>query len=180
MCSREDLANEDCSIPIVFIWSSRCDDWNKHFITTHCCSKVLIDSMESMTFFNILDLTHWAAWGDLLSTWKHKYYLPSGGNFVVFGNSTGKTGKVVINGVKRGGVDVAWTLILCLLGVTQEWMSYVFEIFTLSWLEALPLCWQGCDVTGWFGIVIHDIWCAEDDNTGFLSVGLDDLGRLYL
>ena len=62
--------------------------------------------MESTTFFNNLDLTHWSARGYLLSTWKHKYSLPSGGNFVVFGNSTGKIGKVVINGVKRGGVDV--------------------------------------------------------------------------
>ena len=95
------------------------------------------------------------------------------------GNLTGKRGKVVINGVKRGGVDVAWKLILCLLGVTQEWMSSVFEILTLSWLEALPLCWRGWDVIGGFEIVIHDVWCAEDDNTGFLSVGLDNLGRLY-
>ena len=36
-----------------------------------------------MTFFNTLDLTHWAACGDLLSTWKHKYSLPSGGKCVV-------------------------------------------------------------------------------------------------
>ena len=34
--------------------------------------------IESMTLFNTLDLTHWAAWGDLLSTWKHKYSLPVG------------------------------------------------------------------------------------------------------
>ena len=53
-------------------------------------------------------------------------------------------------------------------------------MFTLSWLEALPLCWQGCDVTGWFEIVIHDVWFAVDDNTGFLSFRLDDLGLLYL
>ena len=39
-------------------------------------------------------------------TWKHKYSLPTGGNSVVFGNSTGARGKVVINGVKLGGVDV--------------------------------------------------------------------------
>ena len=136
--------------------------------------------MESMNFFNTLYLTHWAAWGYLLSTWKHKYSLPSGGNCVVFGNSTGKIGKVVINGVKRGGVDVAWTLILCLLGVTQEFMSSVFEMFNLSWLEALPLCWCGWDVISGFEIVIHDVWFAEDHNTGFLSVGLDDLGRLCL
>ena len=47
-------------------------------------------------------------------------------------------------------------------------------------MEALPLCWQGCDVTGWFETVIHDVWFAVDDSTGFLSVRLDDLDRLYL
>ena len=33
-------------------------------------------------------------------TWKLKYSLPTGGNYVVFVNSTGARGKVVINGVK--------------------------------------------------------------------------------
>ena len=61
-----------------------------------------------MALFSIRDFTHWAACGDLRSTWKNKYSLPSGGNCVVFGNSTGKIGKVMINGVKRGGVDVAF------------------------------------------------------------------------
>ena len=55
----------------------------------------------------VIDFTHWSAWGDLLSTWEHKYSLPSGGKCVFFGNSTGKRGKLVINGVKRGGVVVA-------------------------------------------------------------------------
>ena len=40
-------------------------------------------------------------------TWKHKYSLPIGGKCVDFGNSAGAIGKVVVNGVKRGGVDVA-------------------------------------------------------------------------
>ena len=53
-------------------------------------------------------------------------------------------------------------------------------MFTLSWLEALPLCWRLWDVIGGFEIVIHDVWFAEDDNTGFVSIGLNDLGRLYL
>ena len=47
------------------------------------------------------------------------------------GNSTGKRGKVVINVVKRGGVDVALTLILRFRGVMQEWISCVFEVFTV-------------------------------------------------
>ena len=86
----------------------------------------------------------------------------------------------MINGVKQGGLDVARRMILCLLGVAQEWMSSVFEMFTLSWLEALPLCWRAWDVIVGFEIVIHDVWFAEDDNTGFLSVGIDDLGQLCL
>ena len=53
-------------------------------------------------------------------------------------------------------------------------------MFTLSWLEALPWCWRGCDVIGGFVIVIHDLWFSEDDNAGFLSDGLDDLGQLCL
>ena len=69
-----------------------------------------IDGMESMALFDTLDLTHWAARGDLLLSWKHKYYLPTGGNYVVFVNSTGARGKLVINGVKQGSVDVEWTL----------------------------------------------------------------------
>ena len=38
---------------------------------------------------------------------KTQISVPSGGKCVVFGNSTGKRGKVVINGVKQGAVDVA-------------------------------------------------------------------------
>ena len=142
LCSKEDLVNYDWSIPRVFIWSSRRDDYNIHFITTHCFSNVLIDRMESMALFNNLDLTHWAAWGDLLSTWKHKYSLPTGGNSIVFGNSAGRRGKVVISGFKRGGVDVAWTLIFCFWGVTQEWVSSVFEMSDVFWIELLSLCWS--------------------------------------
>ena len=89
LCSKEDLVNDDWSIPMVFIWSSRRDDCNIYLITTKCCSNVSIDRMESMALFNILNLTHWSAWRYLLLTWKHKYYLPNGGNCVVFGNSTG-------------------------------------------------------------------------------------------
>ena len=127
LCSKEDLVNDDWSIPIVFIWYSIRDDRNIHFITKHCCGNVLIDRMESTTLFNTLDMTHWVAWGYLFSTCKHKYYLPSGGKCVVFGNSTGKRGKVVINGAKRGGVYVARALIFCFLGVTQKWCSPCFE-----------------------------------------------------
>ena len=33
--------------------------------------------------------------------------------------------------VKQGGVDVTSTLIFCFRGVTQEWISSVFEIITV-------------------------------------------------
>ena len=45
MCSKVVMLNDDQSIPIVFIWSSRRDDCNIHLITTHCCSNVSIDRM---------------------------------------------------------------------------------------------------------------------------------------
>ena len=93
-----------------------------------------------------LDLTHWAAWGDLLSIWKQKDSLPSRGNCVVFGYSTGRRGKVVINCVKRGSVDVAWTLLFCLCGVTQEWISSIFEMSNVFWIAVLSLCWSWYDI----------------------------------
>ena len=58
------------------------------------------------------------------------------------------------------GVDFIciWDVYLVLIGIT------VFM-------------WRGWDIIGGFEIVIHDVLFAVDDNTGFLSVGLDDLGR---
>ena len=92
-----------------------------------------------MALFNTLDLTHWSAWGYLLLTWKHKYSLPTGCNPVVFVNSVGARGKVVINGVKQRGVDVAWTLIFCFQVVTQEWISSIFKISGVFWIAVLSL-----------------------------------------
>ena len=151
-----------------------------YHISTHCCSNVLIYRLESMTLFNTLDLTHWAAWGDLLSTWKHKYYLTSEGECVVFGTAIGKRGKVVIIGVKQGGVDLSLTLIFCFRGVTQEWISSVFEVFTVFWMEVLSLCWSRWDIIVGVKLIVYDVWFAKDNNTGFLSVGLDIFDQLYL
>ena len=82
--------------------------------------------------------------------------------------------------VKKGGADVAWTIIFCFQGVTQEWILSVFEMSDVFWIEVLSLC------SSWYGIivrvevVVYDVWCAEDDNTGFLSFGVDIFDRLYL
>ena len=63
-----------------------------------------------MDLFSVRDLTHLSAWGDLLLIFKQKYSLPTGGNLVFVCNSTGAIVRLVFNGVKWGGVDVAWTL----------------------------------------------------------------------
>ena len=136
--------------------------WLQH-ATKHCFSNALIERMKSKTLFNTFDLTHWAAWGDLLSTWKHKYFLPIGGKCVVFGNSTDKRGKVVINGVKVGGVYVALTLIFCFRGVPQEWIPCVFEVFTVFWIADLSLCWSFLYIIDGVKLVMYDVWFAEDN-----------------
>ena len=60
-----------------------------------------------MALFIIRDLKHWAALEDLPLIWKHKYYLPAGGNLFVVCNPTGAIGSASFNGVKRVVVDVA-------------------------------------------------------------------------
>ena len=69
-----------------------------------------MESIESMILVIILDLTHLAAWEDLPLIWKHKHYLPAGGNLVVVCNLTDAIDIVALNGVKWVGVYVAWTL----------------------------------------------------------------------
>ena len=86
LCSKEDLCHIDWSIPIFCTLSSRRGYCNIPLITTHCCSNVSIERTESMAVFIIRDLTHWWAWEDIMLIWKHKYYLPLGGNFFVLCN----------------------------------------------------------------------------------------------
>ena len=68
------------------------------------------ERIDLTTVVIILDLTHLAAWEDLPLIWKHKYYLPAGGNLVVVCNLTDTTDSVAVNVIKYVGVDVAWTL----------------------------------------------------------------------
>ena len=124
-----------------------------------------------------LNFTHWEEWGYLLSTWKHKYSLPSGGKCVVFDNSTGRRGKVATTGVKQGGADVAWTLIFCFQGVTHEWISSIFEMSDVFWIEVLSLCWSWYYILVGVELLADDVWFSEYDNTGFLSVGVDIFDR---
>ena len=131
-----------------------------------------------MALFNILDLTHWEAWGDLLFIWKQKYYLPTGGNLVVVFNSTGAKGSIVFNSVKRGGVYVSWTLYF-FFGVTHEWMSSAFEVFFLFWIAVLSSLSIWDEMKVCVKLLADDVWAAEEYKIGFLSVGLDIFDRLY-
>ena len=47
-------------------------------------------------------------------------------------------------------------------------------------MEVLSLCWSWLDIIIGFELVVYDVWFDEDDNTGFLSVGLDIFDWLYL
>ena len=75
--------------------------------------------------------------------------------------------------VQQGSVDVTWTLIFCFWDVTQEWISFVFEMSDVFWIAVLSLCSSGWDIIVGVELVVYDVWFAKDDNTGFLSVELD-------
>ena len=53
-------------------------------------------------------------------------------------------------------------------------MSNVF------WIEVLSLFSSWYDIIVRVELVVYDVWFAEDDNTGFLSVGVDMFDWLYL
>ena len=116
-----------------------------------------IDRIESMTLFNTLDLKHWAAWGDLMLTWKHKHSLPTGDNYVVFGNSTGARVKELINAVKRGGIYVAWTLIFYFWGAPQECISSVFKISDVFWISVMSSFSSWYDIIVCVKLVVYDV-----------------------
>ena len=85
----------------------------------------------------------------------------------------------MINGVKWGGVDMAWTLIFCFWGVTQECISSVFDMSDMFWMEVLSLFSSWYDIIVCVKLVVYDAWFSEDDNTGFLSVGVNIFERFY-
>ena len=85
----------------------------------------------------------------------------------------------MINAVKQGSADVSWTLILCFQGVTQEWISSVFEMSDVFWIAELSLFSSWDDIIVCDKLVVYDVWFSEDDNTGFLSVGVDIFVDFY-
>ena len=47
-------------------------------------------------------------------------------------------------------------------------------------MEVLSLCSSWDDIIVRVKLVVYDVWFAEDDNTGFLSVEVDISDWLYL
>ena len=48
------------------------------------------------------------------------------------------------------------------------------------WIAVLSLFSSWYDIIVRVELVVYDVWFAEDDNTGFLSVGVDIFDWLYL
>ena len=59
-------------------------------------------------------------------------------------------------------------------------MSYIFEVllFFVFAVMSLLSIWYDMDVG--VKLLADDVWAAEDDKTGFWSVGLDIIDQLYL
>ena len=64
--------------------------------------------------------------------------------------------------------------------VTHQWMSSVFEMLFLFWFLVMYLLssWDEMDVR--VELLADDVWSAEDDKTGFLSIGVDIFDQLFL
>ena len=86
----------------------------------------------------------------------------------------------MINGIKQGGAYMDWTMIFCFQGVTHEWISPVFKISDVFWIAILSSFSSWDDKFFYDKLVVYDVWFAEDDNTGLLSVGVGIFNRLYL
>ena len=65
------------------------------------------------------------------------------------------------------------------LGVTHEWMSSVFEVLFLFWLVIMFLLSSLDEMDVHVKLLADYVWSAEDDKTGFLSVGVDIFDGLY-
>ena len=65
-------------------------------------------------------------------------------------------------------------------GVTHEGMWSVFEVLFLFWFVVMYLLSSWDEMNVPVELLADDAWAAEDDKTGFLNVGVDCFGQLYL
>ena len=80
---------------------------------------------------------------------------------------------LAFNVVKLMVVDISWTLWFCFRGVTHEWMSSIFEVFFLFLFLVMSLLSSLDEIDVRVGLLSDYLWEAEDDKTGFLSVGFN-------
>ena len=59
-------------------------------------------------------------------------------------------------------------------------MSSIFEVLFLFWFVVMSLLSRLDEMDVPVKLLADDAWAAEDDKTGFLNVGVDCFGRLYL
>ena len=58
-------------------------------------------------------------------------------------------------------------------------MSSVCKVLFLFWFLVMYLLSRWDDMDSGIELLADDVWAAEDDKTGFLSVGVDIFDRLY-
>ena len=66
------------------------------------------------------------------------------------------------------------------LGVTHEWISSLFEISVVFWIVLMFSFSCLDDIIVGFKLLVYDVWSAEEDRIGFLSVAVDIFDQLYL
>ena len=59
-------------------------------------------------------------------------------------------------------------------------MSSIYEVMFFLWFVVISLLSRWDDMDVGIELLADDVWAAEDDKTGFLSVGVDIFDRLYL
>ena len=68
----------------------------------------------------------------------------------------------------------------CFPDVTHQGVSSVFKIYYVFWIAVLSFFSSWDDIIVCDKLVVYDVWFAEDDNTGFLSVEVSIFYKSYL
>ena len=61
----------------------------------------------------------------------------------------------------------------------NEWMASVCKVLFLFWFVVMSLLSRWDYIDGGIGLLADGMWAAEDDKTGFLSVGVDIFDWIY-
>ena len=140
--------------------SNKYQQWNPNHLVT----------IKNTSFYrqilSVRGTWHRAAWDISYVNQKTQKHLTMRGNLFFVCNLIDVRKSVAFNGIK-------WV-------VTHQWMSSVFEMLFLFWFLVMYLLssWDEMDVH--VELLADDVWEAEDDITGSLSVGVDIFDRLYL